>query len=85
MFREQMNHMNLEKEFKNLGLGINQSFKSGSNIFKIFAQKVLKRLEQGLLFMLNPPRIYRSLAPGVWEEVERRPEFSHHHHPPNLR
>ena len=85
MFRNELNHMNLEKEFKKLGLGLNQSFKSSFNIFKIFLRKSLKRLEMSFSYLLDPPKIYRSIEPGKWEEVPKRLEHSHHHHPPNLR
>jgi len=85
MFGEQMNHMNLEKEFKKLGIGLLQSLKSSLNIIKIFKQKSLKGLQVGFWYMMEPPKIHRLKAPGEWVEVQQRSEGSPHYHPPNLR
>ncbi len=85
MFREQLNHMNLEKEFKKLAQGSSLSLKKPVKLFTVFAVKALSAFKDALLYFVNPPRIYENVAPGKSREVEVRAEHSLFQHPPNLK
>jgi|GEM_PF-5817470 len=62
--------LNLENEFKKLGLGINISFQSGFKILGYFLSHILSRLNKSFWYLLASPRLWFHIDPGRKVSIE---------------
>lgn len=86
MQRWELGHLGLEEEFKKLGSGLEQSFKSGLKLGRHFLRRGWKSLGSFLWFLIEPPKLWEKIGPDKKREVSKSQRFNEIRsfiHPPN--
>ena len=86
MLRNNLEVFELEKEFRELALGLKKSFKPAIRISSFIMRSSFKKANQILWWVMEPPKIWEKIGPDRFRNVdhlEKRPLIQASMHPPS--